>query len=250
MLRNCYHAGGLIVLAAAILFPAQAQEKQQAFHRKFEVGFRVGYMPLKLMRKSDATTSYTSFVPPLEVKARSFPQERPVTGGGSLVYRFNDKWGAGVDALYRKVGYDELVITQTIVESGQTAVPYGYTSERTRAAFWDVPVLLRYTKYQQRGIRPRVTGMIGPSMRFVKGIDSYREFVNKNANVTQTSTPITPASKMTPGATAGLGISWQDEIGVKFSVEGRYTRWQKDAFRNGPTVSTRNTVEVLVGFSF
>lgn len=238
------------MLAAAILFPARAQEKQEAFHRKFEVGFRVGYMPLKLMRKADATTSYSSFVPPLEVKARSFPQERPVTGGGSLVYRFNDKWGAGVDALYRKVGYDELIITQTIVSSGQTAVPYGYTNERTRAAFWDVPVLLRYTKYQQRGIRPRVTGMIGPSVRYVSGIESYREFVNKNANVTQTSAPITPAAKMTPGATAGLGISWQDEIGVKVSVEGRYTRWQKDVFRNGPTVSTRNTVEVLLGFSF
>ncbi|MBA3974166.1 MAG: hypothetical protein C0504_08125 [Candidatus Solibacter sp.] len=238
------------MLAAAILFPAQAQEKQEAFHRKFEVGFRVGYLPLKLMRKSDATTPFSSFVPPLEVKARSFPQERPVTGGGSLVYRFNEKWGAGVDALYRKAGYDELIITQTIVDSGQTAVPYGSTSERTRAAFWDVPVLLRYTKYQQRGFRPRVTGMIGPSVRFVSGIESYREFVTRNANVIQTSTPLTPASRMTPGATAGLGISWKDEIGVKVSVEGRYTRWQKDVFRNGPTLSSRHTLEVMLGFSF
>jgi len=53
-----------------------------------------------------------------------------------------------------------------------------------------------------------------------------------------------------PGATAGVGIEWKDEIGVRVTVEGRYTRWQKDAFRNGPTVMNRGTVEVLLGLSF
>ncbi len=207
-------------------------------------------MPLKLLRNADTTTPYSSFTPPLEVKSTSKPQSRPVTVGPSLVYRFNNKWGLGVDALYRNVGYDELILTQTIVESGKTAEFYGYMNERTRATFWDVPVLLRYTKYQQKGWRPRTTGMLGLSTRFVTGIESYQEFVNKKANVYQTSEPIKPAYKTAPGATIGLGMEWRDEIGVKVTVEGRYTRWQRDVFKNGPTSSTRNTVEVLVGFSF
>ncbi len=238
----------MLILAAATLSPALAQ--QEAFHKKFEVGFRAGYMPLKLLRNADTTTSYPQFIPPLEVKATSRPQGRPVTVGPSLVYRFNDKWGLGVDALYRNVGYDELILTQTIVDAGKTAESYGYTNERTRATFWDVPLLLRYTRYQQKGWRPRTTGMLGVSTRFVTGIDSYREIVNRKANVYQTSEPIKPAYKTSPGATVGLGVEWRDEIGVKVSVEGRYTRWQRDVFKNGPTTSTRNTLEVLVGFSF
>ncbi len=250
MLRYLNHAGGVLILAAATLFPALAQ--QEAFHKKFEVGLRVGYMPLKLLRNADATTSYSSFIPPLEVKATSKPQARPVTGGPSLVYRFNNKWGLGVDALYRNAGYDEFVLTQTIVDTaaGATPVLYGYTNERTRATFWDIPVLLRYTRYQQKGWRPRTTGMLGVSTRFVTGIESYREIVNKNANVYQTSQPITPAYKTAPGATIGLGMEWRDEIGVKMTVEGRYTRWQRDIFKNGATTSTRHTLEVLLGFSF
>jgi opacity protein-like surface antigen len=248
VLRYFNHAGGVLILAAAMLSPALAQ--QAAFHKRFEVGLRVGYMPLKLMRNADATTRFSSFTPPLEVKSTSKPQSRPVTAGPSLVYRFNGKWGLGVDALYRNVGYDELVSTQTIVDAGKTAESYGYTNERTRATFWDVPVLLRYTKYQQKGLRPRTTGMLGVSTRFVTGIESYREIVNRQANVNQTSAPITPARKTAPGATVGLGVEWRDEVGVKVTVEGRYTRWQRDVFRNGPTASTRNTMEVLVGFSF
>ena len=250
MLRYFDHAGGLLILAAATLSPALPQ--QEAFHRKFEVGFRAGYMPLNLMRNADATTSYSSFTPPLEVKATSKSAAKPVTVGPSLVFRINNTWGVGVDAMYKNAGYDAFVLTQTIVAEDDSTDPvlYGYTNERTRATFWDVPVLLRYTRYQQKGWKPRTTGMLGVSTRFATGIESYREDVNKSANVYQTSQPITPAYRTSPGATVGLGVEWKDEIGVKVSIEGRYTRWQRDVFKNGPTSSTRNMVEVMVGFSF
>ncbi len=250
MLRYFNHAGGLLILAAATLSPALAQ--QEAFHRKFEVGFRVGYMPLNPVRSADETTTYSSFTPPLEMQATSKSAARPVGVGPSLVYRINNKWGVGVDAMYKNAGYDAFVMTQTIVDEDDDTDPvlYGYTNERTRATFWEVPVLLRYTKYQQKGWKPRTTGMVGVSTRFVTGIKSYREDVNKNANVYQSSQPITPAHKTTPGATIGLGMEWKDEIGVKVSIEGRFTRWQRDVFKSGPTSSTRNMVEVMVGFSF
>jgi len=180
---------------------------------------------------------------------RSTAQSRPATVGPSLVFRFSDKWALGVDAMYRNTGYDQFIKSETSPDTGDRVL-LSYTNERTRATFWDVPVLLRYTRSQQRGWKPRMTGMIGLSGRFTTGIESYRENVDSKYFVTQTSDPVKPANKLVPGATAGVGIEWKDEIGVRVSVEGRYTRWQKDAFRNGPTVTSRNTVEVLLGLSF
>jgi hypothetical protein len=233
-----------------MLSPVWAQDKDQPFHKKFEVGARIGYLPLNLMRSSDTTTKYESHTPPVQMLARSTDQSRPVTLGPSLVYRISPKWAVGVDAMYRNVGYDELMETKTIVDSGGTSVLYGYTNDRTRASFWDVPVLVRYTRKQQRGWHPKMTGLLGVSTRFVTGIDSYRENVNKQGNVYQTSEPVKPANKMTPGGTAGMGLTWKDEVGVRVSVEGRYTYWMKDVFQNNATAMTRHTVEVLIGFSF
>jgi hypothetical protein len=252
VLRNCYRAGGILLLAAATLVPVQAQ--QQAFHKKFEVGFRAGYLPLNLMRSTESTTNYTAFNPPVAMLQRSTSQSRPATGGASLVFRFTDRWGLGVDAMYRNVGYDQFIRNETIIatEDQDTDDPVllGYTNERTRATFWDIPVLLRYTRSQQKGLRPKMIGMIGLSGRFTTGIESYREDVDKKYFVVQTSEPVKPAKKFVPGATVGVGFEWKDEIGVRVSVEGRYTRWQSDAFKNGPTVTSRNTVEVLLGLSF
>ncbi len=242
MLRNCYQGGGLLLLAVAALTPVQAQ---QPFHKRFEVGIRAGYMPLKLMRNSDSDVDYGA----VSMLQRSTAQSRPATVGPSLVFRFSDKWGLGVDAMYRNTGYDQFIKSETSPDTGDRVL-LSYTNERTRATFWDVPVLLRYTRSQQKGWKPKMTGMIGLSGRFTTGIESYRENVDNKYFVTQTSDPVKPANKLVPGATAGVGIEWKDEIGVRVTVEGRYTRWQKDAFRNGPTVMNRGTVEVLLGLSF
>ncbi|HNY39505.1 MAG TPA: outer membrane beta-barrel protein [Bryobacteraceae bacterium] len=252
MLRNCYHAGGILLLAAATLVPVQAQ--QQAFHKKFEVGIRAGYLPFDLMRTSESTIDYTSFTPPVAMLQRSTGQSRPATVGASLVFHFNDKWGLGVDAMYRNAGYDQFIHSETIVdeddEDDEDPVLLGYTNDRTRATFWDVPVLLRYTRSQQKRWRPKMTGMIGVSARFTTGIESYRETVDKDYFVVQTTEPVKPAHKLSPGATVGVGMEWKDEIGVRVSIEGRYTRWQNGAFKSGPTVMGRNTVEILLGLSF
>jgi len=95
-----------------------------------------------------------------------------------------------------------------------------------------------------------MTGMIGPAVRFTTGVESYRENVDAKYFVIQTNDPVKPAKKMAPGATVGIGMEWKDEIGVRVTIEGRFTRWQKDSFKNGPTATNRNTVELLLGLSF
>lgn len=233
-----------MLLAMATLAPVQAQ--QEPFHKRFEVGIRAGYLPFDLMRAAESDIDYAD----VNLLQRSTAQSRSATVGPSLVYRFSNKWALGVDALYRNVGYDQFIKSETVPDDGDTPVLLGYTNERTRATFWDIPVLLRYTRSQQKGWRPRMTGMIGPAVRFTTGVESYRENVDKKYFVTQTNDPVKPAKKLVPGATVGVGMEWKDEIGVRVTIEGRYTRWQKDAFQNGPTSTNRNTVELLLGFSF
>lgn len=237
-------------MALAALFTSPLAAQQEPFHRRFEVGVRAGYMPLDLMKDVNSTESFTNFAPPLEIKRTSKTGAKQGTVGPSLVFRFDERWALGIDAMFRKAGYDEQVIVQTQVATGQTPTLRSRDYQRTRAHFWDIPVVVRYTKWQQDGFRPRVTGMAGVSTRFVTNIESFRESVNDKNQLTQTSAPITPANRNVRGATAGLGIEWRDEIGVRLSIEGRYTRWQKDVFNFGPTRTTRNQVEILLGFSF
>jgi hypothetical protein len=165
--------------------------------------------------------------------------------------QITDRWGLSVDALFSRAGYDASSKTETQPEGEEDPEFISALYERTRADYWDLPVLARYyyTGFQDDPARLFISA--GVSARAVSGIHTYSEnFVEKDKRSDTSAAPVKPDHRAVLGAVVGGGLRLLDEVGLKVDMEVRYTRWIQRVFDSSVARSSANEGTVYIGFSF
>lgn len=233
----------------------QAPAPSEPFYKRFSFGARGSVLINPLLQSQTITEATTSSDPPMTTTWSNDSKSKRYGGGPSFHIRLADKVGLNIDVLYRRSGYDVSVVTkeQDVTDSAgkvTTGATLSQDYERTRADYWDIPVLARYyTKYSdQGGARPYFTG--GAAYRTVSAIKTFREHIDEDKLKDTSTRPAEPANKGILGAVVGGGFQFRDEVGLKIEFEVRYTRWFRRTFDASPTVSNLNQAEGLVAFTF
>jgi len=245
---------GGAVLGAAVFAqeqeaPAPEPTEGQSFLRRFSFGLRISAMGLDLLETKKTTLSYTA----LEYDYSPESKSARVGGGPALEFKATRKVFFSVDLLYHRFGYK----TNTEIYAG-VYDPNASTDarkkttvlEKTRADFWDVPILARYAVFNPPGERKKAFVNAGFVLRQVKGIHTATETTNPDSTTCCTETPATPSHRSVRGVVAGAGLRLVDDFGIKVIPEIRYTRWIADTF-SGPTAQARKgELQILVGIMF
>jgi hypothetical protein len=235
------------LVAASPALLAQAPEDaapRQSFLRRFSIGGRLSVLGKALMNDADYSTSTTS--PALSTTIKTISKAQRVGGGATASFEVRPWLSIGADLICRNTGYER---TSSWV-AGTTTTTTTSEVENTRGRYWDVPVLARvYVREEGVSVmRPFITA--GGAYRRVAKIHTLKEFTHSNGALDTYLTPVAPAHRALTGFVVGAGLQLEDELGFKYTPEFRYTRWPQRTFDNNPTVSGKNQIEFVFGFTF
>lgn len=226
------------------------EQPSEPFYKRFSFGVRGGLLLNQSIGSQTIVENTSTTDPPLTTINYSNSASKRFTVGPTVHFRLSDRLGINVDALYSRTGYDagNSIYTQETEDDDSEFISGNY--ERTRANYWDIPILARYynTHYEAEGMRAFITG--GIALRTVSGIKTFWETINEDALSDTNTIPMEPANKSALGAVAGAGLRIRDQVGLKIELEARYTRWFRKTFESDPTHSSLNQGAILLSFSF
>lgn len=242
-----------LLLLAGLSFcgMAAAQTGERTpFYRRFWLGVRLGGVPTDGMTTTEFRVNTTATSPPETINNNAKSAAKRFTVGPSVHYSVSGRLGLNADFLYKRSGYDSRITRNVQREDGTAGDFLGETFERTRADFWDIPILLRLYNVDASEESRRFFVAVGPSIRAVTGIKTYSERINQRRLRDTASIPIKPAHSPALGAVFAAGLQLRDEIGIKFELEGRYTRWFQRVFDANLGRMNIQQAEVLVSLTF
>ena len=205
-----------------------------ACSQPFSAGVRVG-VPL------------TDFINTVQGVSSSVPNR--FIGGVTAELRLPFGLGVEVDALYRRLHYQDTLQLRV----GDFAPPgsplSGVTTDRTTANSWEFPVLLKY-RFPTKIVRPYVDA--GIAFDTLSGLtDTVTQTIAPTPTSTRTtSTPASLQNNTTKGFVIGAGVDIH-AIVLHLLPEIRYTRWGAQHFNlSGVLSSNQNQAEFLLGITF
>jgi hypothetical protein len=174
-------------------------------------------------------------------------------GGPSIQFAILDRLALSVDVFYRRAGYSAGSQTYAGVDDPDTSEDerdLTTTSEETTADYWDVPILARIYNVSRHKEGPRVFFGAGIAFRRAINIRSFRQITHPDGLSDTDETPVTPVSNSMAGIVVGGGAQLMDDFGLKVVPEVRFTKWFDRTFSAAPTQSSRNQLEVVLGFTW
>ena len=160
------------------------------------------------------------------------------TVGPTVEFHLPARFSIEIDALYTRLGYDNVTTTN------------GGSYSVTRANSWQFPVLGKF-EILPGPVRPFIDA--GASFRNISGIQQVRTAVRLGTLGTVTTNSATEFNKRNDiGFTVGGGIAFKAGW-VRISPEFRFTRWGGEQFRdpiNSALRMNRNDGTFLLGFTF
>jgi len=225
--------------------------QDEPYIRRFTMGGNASILILGLMKGAEQSESITA--PPLQIDTKNENKGTLFGGGVSMQFFITERYAVNADLQLRRTRYK---LTTTFYEGiDNPNTPFDdrtatFTTEDTRARYWDLPVLVR--RYNESRFEDRWKWFYeaGPVLRRVTGIRSSTEREARNVRTCCDETPATPAHKNIYGAVAGIGLVVKDDFGIKLIPEFRYTRWFGGIFNNRAAQSRRDQYEILFSITF
>jgi opacity protein-like surface antigen len=216
---------------------------------RFAVGVRMGFALTDLIKGGQTRDFINTIDGPIIVTTDAESPTKRFAIGPTFQANITRKIGFNVDFLYRS---DIRFTTAVTVDRDPDADGMGIFDSsrevRTKANYWDIPIMVRYYVRPPGGARFFFTG--GIALRTVTGEEATLILIDEDFLREEMSVPADVANKTVAGVSGGVGIQLVDDIGIKVGIEGRFTRWGKRNFAMGLANSNQNQIEVTLGFSY
>jgi opacity protein-like surface antigen len=255
-------AAGFLMVCAVFGSIANAQEKKpQAPPPKpvntgpratligpLSLGFRMGFAVGQPVTGENSTTTDTARNPDRTTQISGTSNSGHVGWGPTLQLNFTQRISLNVDLLRSSVGYNATTTVNDEATDTQAAKFVSQRAERVTAKFWDLNILPRYRFGKPGKPRPYLTA--GVAMRSLSKERGSAQTTDSNGVVDTADFSVPSSHSVVRGGVVGAGIQVHDDVGFKFELEGRYTRWFQRTFETDAVNSKRNQIEILVGLTF
>jgi hypothetical protein len=218
--------------------------------KRFNIGFRVRGFPYEIFPTKEVGTTIN---PSLSQFFSTTSKTGYLSIGPSLELVPSKRWVVSVEALYRRVGFEQTTDTVVGIDNPNTAGDERRLTtvvSKVSARFWEIPVMLRRQGLRESGNWSHVYAGIGGVIRKASNINATNNTTLPDG--TTTTDGIAPAAsrRTIRGAVVGFGFRLVDDFHIKVTPEFRYTRWFGATFSTQSTVTRKNQMEVGIGFTF
>jgi hypothetical protein len=251
-MKNWIQAAFLVAVVAASFGNLVAQVSEEEAGKRFSFGFRVRGFDSDVLSDNTVETSNTTSKTSQSSTTTTSPRRLSV--GPALEVNLNRKFAVLVEAFYHRPSYTKVAknytgIDDTSTESDERTLKSTVT-ERTRATYWDVPVLVRYRAFKREGILSKTFVQGGVVLRNVSKIATGTETEFSDGTTAYNENPAAPAFRSVLGVVAGAGLRFVDNFNIKVTPQVRYTHWSRASFVSDSTQSRRNQLEIGIGLVF
>jgi hypothetical protein len=246
---------GCLPLSSPLLRAQDAAAPETARPKRVVVGGRLRYFPMNsasVMADRTLLTTTTSGL----TRDWDYTTESKApwwSAGAVLEYRRDARWSLIAEVLFSRLRYTKVADIYwgtNNAATGNDDRTHMSIRERTRAALWDIPLLVRRNALTPSGPFSRIFVDAGVTLRTAAGINSYTQNIYPDTSASASGAPADPSRKYLVGGTVGLGFRIIDDFKLNWTPEVRYTRWAGSTFSSDSTVSPRNQVEVGFALTF
>jgi hypothetical protein len=226
--------------------------RRDVFVRRFSVGVSIlAAFPAPV--KDETLDQFYATSPQLEVVSKNSDKSKKYGFGAVAQLAITSKWAvAATPTLRNGIRFDALTVNYIGVDNPNTVQDdregINYDSQ-TRARFFDVPVLVRYYNKSRYERGPRVFFEVGPRIRQALKVKTITQITQPDGTKTTDNNPVS-FRRMSKGASAGFGLQFIDDFGIRFVPEVRYTRWFSGPFGAVNGRSTRQEIEIVFSLMF
>ena len=220
---------------------------------RFSFGVRVDYLPQRLFQTQYTTASTTNPILSYAYFGSSPGSRRWLGLTGE--YRVKGSVALAVDFFYHQAEYTQLTQIKSGIQDPNSSFdnrPLTSITQDTRAAYWDVPFVVRYYgPYKDvpgLGWMKQVNVSGGVSYRHVGNIRTGTSTSNPDGSTDYNEIPAKVQHTNLAGVVAGVGYTLFELHKFRWMIEGRYTRWSGNTFQGPAYRSQQNQADL--GFSF
>lgn len=228
-----------------------AAAQSPAYVRRFSAGLTASFTPWDLMKGGDF--SGVVFPGPLDVVSQSGPNSKWYGAGVAIQVTVTNRFAVAINAIVRQAGFS---VASNIIEGVDLTTTstddrkYYIATEDTHAYYMDLPVLVRYYGKSHRKEGKRWFVEAGGTMRHVWNVKTSITTETIDGTTCCDNTPTRPHKQNALGATAGAGMHFVDDFGIRIIPEVRFTRWLNETFQKYGAHSSRNQIEILITIAF
>jgi hypothetical protein len=232
--------------------PPPRVPKLPAYVRRFSVGPTLTVLGLQAVPERNLNTTTTS--PAVDAQYTTTPASQRIGFGLTVQLAVSQRFAINGGGYLRRIGYK---MTSDIIEG--TDDPNTTVDERThtvkhedtRSRVFDFPLMIRYYGKDRHESGPRWFVQGGGAVRKVSHVRSaVDQTVNSGTPECCDFTPAHTERRTVYGVIGGVGLQFNDPIGVRVIPEVRYTRWMANTFNTLSSISQRHQVEAMISLTF
>lgn len=250
---------GVLFTAAAFVAPSlQAQDAKDSTSSSSSepqpkdqrlLTFGVGVRFITLGTLQGGSTSATVAEPSSTINYSGSATAMKYDYGAILELRLNRHFSFVTEGFYHRVSYKEVAST-TYNPPIPRGVILNVVEEDTKARVFEIPALIKFRNIRPSGILHHTFITGGGTFRMVTNIKSTTTQTYSDSSTKVSTTPVVPHSSTVAGITAGAGMRFTDELGIKVTPEIRYTHWLDSNFVLQGISFPKNQMEVGISLSF
>lgn len=218
---------------------------------RLSFGFRVRAVPVGLLSDDKLERSETT---PARSWIFTTTSQSPRMGLGPVVeFRLTPHLSVRTEFLFHRFRYDKVTEMFQGTDNPDTETDERTkttTTERTKANYWDIPVLLDVHGIRRTGLLSKLHVSGGYTLRSVSHVRTGTETVFPDASDDYHERPAIPESRNLSGVIAGVGFRFADAFNIKVTPEIRCTRWFGSTFVSDALRSGAGQIEAGVGITF
>lgn len=234
----------------------QQTRRQETFVRRFSGGISIAANLPGPLKEEDLFQSFPT-TPPLAITARNSAKSGLASFGATAQLAITERWAVAVTPFIRSNIRFESMIVRLVGNDNPNTVQDDREgtniTSKVSGRFIDVPVLVRYYGKSRFERGPRWFVELGPRMRY-----TYAVRVNNSiqtppkggiSEFLSNQNPISYRQRIN-GASAGFGMQFVDDFGLRFVPEVRYTRWFGKSFGDITGRSRQTQIEIIFTLGF
>lgn len=229
-----------------------AMPESPAIVRRFSFGLSAAFLPWDPVKGGDF--SGILLPGPLDVQSSSGPKSKWYGGGLAMQVTLNNRFALAVNAIVRQAGFQ--IYSNVIEGIDNPTTPsvderkYYIANNESHAYYMDLPVLVRFYNKSHRKDGKRWFAELGGTARHVWNVKTSITKEDVNGSTCCDNTPARIHKQNALGATAGAGMHFVDDFGLRIIPEVRYTRWFADSFRLYGVRGRRDQIELMLTIGF